>query len=56
MQTDVVCGMRVDPVDAPAKSAHKGQTFYFCSTECKKKFEADPERYLKNQPQEQYAR
>jgi YHS domain-containing protein len=55
MQTDVVCGMKVDPSNAPAKSQYNGQTYYFCSQECKKKFDADPQRYVKSQ-QEQFAR
>ena len=55
MQTDLVCGMKVDPSNAPAKSEYNGQTYYFCSTDCKKKFEAEPQRYVKSQ-QEQYAR
>ena len=56
MQTDVVCGMKVDPADAPAKSEYNGRTYYFCSNECKKRFEAEPDRYLKNQPAAQFAR
>jgi YHS domain-containing protein len=56
MQMDVVCGMKVDPANAPAKSEYNGQTYYFCSKECKQRFEAQPERYIKNQPREQYAR
>ena len=53
METDLVCGMEVDPAKAPAKSQHQGKTYYFCSTECKKKFDAKPEQYL---PLEQHAR
>jgi P-type Cu+ transporter len=43
---DPVCGMRVDPAKAAGASDHEGQTFYFCSTGCKTKFDADPARYL----------
>jgi len=56
METDVVCGMKVDPANAPAKSQYNGQTYYFCSTECKKQFDADPQRYTKNVQREQHAR
>jgi Cu+-exporting ATPase len=48
MERDVVCGMQVDPAKAAATSTFKGSTYYFCCTGCKKKFDADPERYLAN--------
>jgi Cu+-exporting ATPase len=31
---------------AEAKSLHKGQTYYFCSSDCKKKFDKKPEKYV----------
>ena len=46
MMRDVVCGMDVDPAEAPAKLDHDGTTYYFCSEECKADFAADPERYV----------
>ena len=42
MAKDPVCGMNVDE-----KTAHKGTTFYFCSTGCKGKFEKAPTQYAK---------
>lgn len=45
MSKDPVCGMMVDEATAPAKSEYKGRTYYFCMPACKKKFDADPERY-----------
>jgi YHS domain-containing protein len=53
METDVVCGMKVDPAKAPAQSQYQGKTYYFCSTACKAKFDASPQRYA---PTEQYAK
>jgi YHS domain-containing protein/multidrug efflux pump subunit AcrA (membrane-fusion protein) len=44
-ETDPVCGMEVDAKKAAAaglKSDYKGQTYYFCADECKKRFEAEP--------------
>jgi Cu+-exporting ATPase len=38
--------MEVNPASAGAQSEYGGQTFYFCSVECKAKFDRDPERYL----------
>ncbi|MFA5314276.1 MAG: YHS domain-containing protein, partial [Methanomassiliicoccales archaeon] len=28
-------------------SEYKGKTIYFCAPGCKKKFDSDPEKYLK---------
>ena len=47
---DPVCGMTVDPHTAKHRSAHSGQSYYFCSAGCKSKFEADPARYIDAQP------
>lgn len=43
---DPVCGMQVDTEKAAAKSEYQGQTYYFCCEGCRKRFEADPARYL----------
>lgn len=45
METDVVCGMEVDPANAPASSHYNGTTYYFCCKECKAKFDADPTQF-----------
>jgi YHS domain-containing protein len=45
MEKDPVCGMQVDPQKAAGKSEHQGNTYYFCSPVCKKKFDAAPEQY-----------
>jgi len=48
-QTDPVCGMEVDEKKAQAAgrtAVHDGHTYYFCSDDCKKKFEAAPGQYL----------
>jgi YHS domain-containing protein len=46
MGLDPVCKMEVNPASAAAQSEHGGQTFYFCSSECKAAFDRDPGRYL----------
>lgn len=38
--------MEVDERSAAATTEYAGDTYYFCSVECKDKFEADPERYV----------
>jgi membrane fusion protein, copper/silver efflux system len=44
---DPVCGMDIDPKDAVGKVEFKGRTYYFCSDECKTKFEKEPGKYIK---------
>ena len=46
MGLDPVCKMEVNPASAEAQSQYQGQTFYFCSAECKQKFDAHPEQYI----------
>jgi P-type Cu+ transporter len=47
---DPVCNMDVDPATARGSSEYKGQTYYFCSPGCVKRFNADPEKYLAPRP------
>jgi Cu+-exporting ATPase len=44
-EVDPVCGMTVDPAHAAGSSRIGDRTFYFCSTSCKQKFNADPAAY-----------
>jgi Cu+-exporting ATPase len=44
---DPVCGMDVDPKTSAGTTEYKGQTYYFCSTGCKKAFDKEPEKYVK---------
>ena len=48
MVKDPVCGMDVDPKTAVGKSEYQGQTYYFCSLGCKKDFDKEPQKYVKN--------
>lgn len=43
--TDPVCGMAVDEQYAAGKSGYKGEMYYFCSQDCKDKFDRSPEQY-----------
>jgi Cu+-exporting ATPase len=43
---DPVCGMTVDPVTTAHRAEHSGHTHYFCATNCRQKFIADPDKYL----------
>ena len=44
--TDPVCGMNVDEKSAAGKSEYKGQTYYFCSSQCKQQFDKNPQSYV----------
>jgi Cu+-exporting ATPase len=42
MAVDPICGMTVDAATTPYRSVVGGQTYYFCSAACQKKFLANP--------------
>ncbi|MCL5665552.1 MAG: YHS domain-containing protein [Candidatus Thermoplasmatota archaeon] len=44
MAIDVICGMKVKE-STPLKSEFKGKTYYFCSEQCKEKFDQNPVKY-----------
>lgn len=46
MGLDPVCEMEVNPMSAEAQSEYGGQVFYFCSVDCKQKFDRNPEQYI----------
>lgn len=52
---DPVCGMDVTPSTAAGQSEHEGKTYYFCSSACKEKFDADPARFTNPSAVEQDA-
>ena len=45
MNTDPVCGMKVDEKDSQCQSQYAGKKYNFCSQECKDKFDEQPEQY-----------
>jgi Cu+-exporting ATPase len=53
---DVVCGMTVDSETAQHKSEYRGQTYYFCSGDCKRTFDQDPEKYLSEEANSRQSR
>ncbi len=50
MAKDLICGMEVDEKKAAATSEYRGKTYYFCAPGCKKAFDENPEKYLKEEP------
>ena len=51
---DAVCGMMVDPDTAAARATHNSRDFYFCSEECSRAFQDDPEVYADKEKEEPY--
>jgi len=45
---DPVCGLQISPDEGYGKM-HDGRLFRFCSRGCLDKFEAEPERFLREQ-------
>jgi len=46
MAKDYVCGMEVNEESPSAVSMYQGKKYYFCSRDCKEKFDKIPEFYL----------
>ena len=55
MLTDPVCGLEIDHRQAFGPTEYEGETYYFCSQDCKQRFEAEPERYAGPETAEQMA-
>lgn len=53
MPIDPVCKMSVKLVDAAASHDYHSETVYFCSIQCQKKFEKDPEGYMRDMTDEE---
>jgi Cu+-exporting ATPase len=46
MTRDYVCGMDVEESTSTSTIEYADDVYFFCSEQCKLKFEADPERYV----------
>jgi Cu+-exporting ATPase len=43
---DAVCGMKVSEAGAAGSVAHGGKRYFFCSTGCLRKFQAEPKKFV----------
>ena len=43
---DPVCGMEIEAATAAGHTEFKGQTYHFCGSKCKEKFDLNPAQYL----------
>lgn len=46
---DLVCGMDLEAESAPASSEFERHRYYFCGTGCKKRFEENPQKYIRRE-------
>ena len=46
MTTDPVCGMKIDDKKPEYQAQFAGRKYNFCSDECRKEFEQNPEEYV----------
>ena len=46
MPIDPVCKMHVDIFEAAASHDYHAEPVYFCSLQCLREFEKDPDRYM----------
>ncbi|MBN8211290.1 MAG: heavy metal translocating P-type ATPase [Xanthomonadales bacterium] len=47
---DPVCGMSVDPATTVHHATHQGTDYHFCSSKCRERFIAEPQKYLSPEP------
>ncbi len=43
---DPVCGMELDSSQAEAQTTYQGRAYYFCSEECRRTFDENPEGFV----------
>jgi Cu+-exporting ATPase len=46
MEKDPVCGMAVDPATTEQTTQYQAKTYYFCTSVCRRAFQADPTEYV----------
>ena len=47
---DPVCGMEIDPAQSEGHLDYEGTTYFFCSAQCRQKFEANPAQFAAAEP------
>ncbi len=46
MVTDPVCGMELDDSQAAAQTIYGDERYFFCSEDCRRTFEENPEEFV----------
>ena len=47
---DPVCGKVIESAAAAGRTSYESRDVYFCSDECRRSFEATPERFERHEP------
>lgn len=47
---DPVCGVKVNPAIAAAKTSYNGANIYFCTKICKAVFDSNPKKFMPGKP------
>jgi len=47
MPRDTVCGSTLDEKRSKYKITYEGETYYFCSVKCKKRFKRNPIKFAR---------
>ena len=56
MVRDPVCGMEIKNKAKAEKAEYNGKIYFFCTPLCKIQFEQEPEKYLKNEENDENKR
>ena len=51
LDVDPVCGMNVNPTDAAGHATYEGRSYFFCSSGCQRRFEANPASFVQGHAQ-----
>lgn len=43
---DPVCGMEINLENAEERSEYEGEVFYFCSDQCRNRFDEEPGKFV----------
>ena len=46
VSVDLVCGMKVNANQPPARWVYQGKEYHFCSEVCRHLFQREPEKYI----------
>ncbi|KKR65177.1 MAG: YHS domain-containing protein [Parcubacteria group bacterium GW2011_GWF1_40_5] len=49
---DPVCGLQINPDLTKHRSTYDEKIYYFCSLECKNRFDDEPSKYAENNERE----
>jgi YHS domain-containing protein len=54
MAKDLVCGMEIDSEETRFFTDYNDGMYYFCSAECKRSFDDDPDTYIQEKAKQEH--